>query len=109
MAKPKFAWADCATGLIVSLLVLLTFYRGWADGIEGKFYDMRARMRARAKTADNVVLVGIDDQSIRQIGRWPSPRVYIAAMVDQLAEAAAKVIGLDIFFSDAELNPGLQE
>ena len=33
----------------------------------------------------------------------------MAEMVDQLAEAQAKVIGLDIFFSDAELNPGLVE
>src|SRR5574340_605925 len=109
MAKPKFAWADCALGLIVSLLVLLTFWMGWADGIEGKLYDMRARMRARAKTAENVVLIGIDDQSIRQIGRWPWPRIYMAEMVDQLAEAQAKVIGVDVFFSDPELNPGLQE
>ena len=109
MAKPKFHWTDVALGAVVSILVLLVFWMQWAEGLEGKLFDMRAKLRARPKTAENVVLVGIDDDSIRQIGRWPWPRSYMAEMVDQLAEAQAKVIGLDIFFSDAELNPGLQE
>jgi len=109
MAKPKFHWTDVALGAVVSLVVLLIFWMQWAEGLEGKLYDIRARLRAGAKTAENVVLVGIDDDSIRQIGRWPWPRSYMAEMVDQLADARAKVIGLDIFFSDAELNPGLVE
>jgi len=109
MAKRNFAWTDVALGVVVSLVVLLTFYMGWADSLEYKFYDMRAKLRSRAKAADNVVLIGIDDRSIREIGRWPWPRSYMAEMVDQLAEAKAKVIGLDVFFSDAELNPGLQQ
>ena len=109
MAKPRFAWTEIALGAVVSLLLLLVFWMQWAEGVEGKLYDVRARLRARPKTAENVMLVGIDDDSIRQIGRWPWPRSYMADMVDQLAEAQAKVIGVDIFFPDAELNPGLQE
>ncbi len=109
MAKPKFHWTDVVLGVAVSLVVLLVFWMQWAEGLEGKLFDMRAKLRARAKTAENVVLVGIDDDSIRQIGRWPWPRSYMASMIDQLSEAQAKVVGLDIFFSDAELNPGLDE
>jgi len=109
MAKLKFAWTDVLLGAVVSLVVMLVFWMNWADGLESKLYDARARMRARAKSGENVVLIGIDDRSIREIGRWPWPRSYIAEMIDQLAEAKAKVIGVDILFSDAELNPGLVE
>ncbi len=109
MAKRKIAWADCAIGAVVSLLVLLAFWMQWADPIELKLYDVRAKIRAKSKAADNIILVGIDDPSIREIGRWPWPRSYMAEMVDQLSEAGAKVIGVDVFFSDPELNPGLQE
>jgi CHASE2 domain-containing sensor protein/tRNA A-37 threonylcarbamoyl transferase component Bud32 len=109
MGKAKFAWADCLLGAVVSLLVLGVFWMQWADGLEGKLYDVRASLRARAKTAENVVLIGVDDDSIKEIGRWPWPRSYMAEMVNKLSEAQAKVIGLDIFFSDAELNPGLLE
>ena len=109
MAKRNFAWTDVALGVVVSLLVLLTFYMGWADVMEYKLYDMRAKLRARAKAGDAVVLIGIDDQSIREIGRWPWPRNYMAEMTNQLAEAGAKVIGIDVFMREPELNPGLQQ
>jgi CHASE2 domain-containing sensor protein/tRNA A-37 threonylcarbamoyl transferase component Bud32 len=109
MGKSKFAWTDVALGVVVSLLVLLVFWMNLADGLEGKLYDMRARLRAGAKTADNVVLVGIDDDSIKSIGRWPWPRSYMAEMVNKLSEDQAKVIGLDVLFSNAEINPGLVE
>src|SRR5215472_2851135 len=94
MAKSKFAVADVAIGAVVSLLVLLAFYMQWADPMEQKLYDVRAKIRAKQNAGDTVVLVGIDDQSIREIGRWPWPRTYMAEMIDQLSDAGAKVIGL---------------
>jgi len=109
MTKRKFPWTDCAIGAVVSLLVLAAAYLQWGDGMELKLYDVRAKIRAQSRAEENIVLVAIDDQSIREIGRWPWPRSYMAGMIDQLAEAGAKVIGLDVFFSDPELNPGLQE
>src|ERR1051326_1592765 len=107
MGKRKFAWADVAIGAVVSLLVLGVFWMNLAEGLEGKLYDVRAKLRAGAKTADNVVLIGIDDDSIKAIGRWPWPRSYMAEMVNKLAENQAKVIALDIFVSNPEINPGL--
>ena len=109
MGKRKFAWADVALGAVVSLLVLGVFWLNLADGLEGKLYDMRARMRAGAKGAENVVLIGIDDDSIKTIGRWPWPRSYMAEMVNKLSEDQAKVIAIDILLSNEELNPGLEE
>ena len=107
--KFKFAVADVVLGAVVSVVVLAAFYMQWGEVLEYKLYDMRAKLRARARAGDSVVLVGIDDQSIREIGRWPWPRSYMAEMVDQLAEAQAKVIGLDILMNDKELNPGLDQ
>jgi eukaryotic-like serine/threonine-protein kinase len=107
--KIKVAVADVVVGAVVSLLVLAAFYMQWGESMEFKLYDMRAKLRARARAGETVVLVGIDDQSIREIGRWPWPRSYVAEMVDQLAEAQAKVIGIDILMNDKELNPGLDQ
>jgi CHASE2 domain-containing sensor protein len=109
MKKFKFAAADVAIGAVVSILVLGVFYMNWADGLESKLYDFRASLRAKGKAGDKVVLIGIDDKSIAEIGRYPWPRSYMAEMIDQLSEAGAEVIGLDIFFNNAELNPGLQK
>ncbi len=109
MNKSKFLWADVAIGAIVSLLVFGVFKMDWADGVEAKLYDARAKMRAASRTSDKVVIVGIDDDSTAKLGRYPWPRNYMAEMVDQLTEAGAEVVGVDVLYSDAELNPGLNK
>ena len=110
VSKKKFPWIDIAIGAAVTVLVLLMFHFQWADGMEYKLYDMRAKLRAQKPINDTpIILVGINDESIRAIGRWPWPRTYIADAVKDLSDAGAKVIGVDVLFSDKELNPGLDE
>jgi EAL domain-containing protein (putative c-di-GMP-specific phosphodiesterase class I)/CHASE2 domain-containing sensor protein len=50
------------------------------------------------KASGNIVLVKIDDDSLRQVGRWPWPRRYHAELVDRLADSGAKRIFIDIGF-----------
>ena len=50
------------------------------------------------KASGDIVLVKIDNQSLRQIGRWPWPRRYQADQTDQLTKAGAKRIFFDITF-----------
>jgi len=64
----------------------------------------------------SVVLVLIDDESLREYGRWPWSRGLIAELVRNLDRAGARVIGLDILFSepqsagiDRELADALRE
>ena len=49
-----------------------------------------------------VVLVLIDDQSLRDYGRWPWSRSTVARLVHQLDAAGAQVIGLDILFAEPQ-------
>ena len=53
------------------------------------------------KASGDIVLVKIDDASLREVGRWPWPRRYHAQLIDRLTEAGAKRIFFDIDFSDA--------
>ncbi|MDP2389212.1 MAG: CHASE2 domain-containing protein, partial [Acidobacteriota bacterium] len=58
--------------------------------------------------ADNIVLVWIDDDSIRRMeplfGRWPWPRLVHATVIDYLSAAGAKVIAYDILFPERDLR-----
>ena len=56
------------------------------------------------KASSDIVLVKIDNQSLRKIGRWPWPRRYHAQLTDRLTEAGAKRIFFDISFFGAT-NP----
>ena len=64
----------------------------------------------------SVVLVLIDDESLREYGRWPWSRARVAELVRNLDHVGAQVIGLDILFSepqsgatDRELADALRE
>ena len=50
------------------------------------------------KASGNIVIVKVDDESLRDVGRWPWPRRYHAELVDRLTQAGASRIFFDIGF-----------
>jgi EAL domain-containing protein (putative c-di-GMP-specific phosphodiesterase class I)/CHASE2 domain-containing sensor protein len=46
----------------------------------------------------NIVVVKVDDVSLRDVGRWPWPRRYHAQLIDELTKAGAKRIFFDVLF-----------
>jgi diguanylate cyclase len=50
------------------------------------------------KASGNIVIVKIDDEALRDVGRWPWPRRYDAALTDRLTSAGAARIVFDIGF-----------
>ena len=57
------------------------------------------------RASGDIVLVAIDDQSLRDIGRWPWKRQQHAKMVNELTGAGANRIFLDIIIN-ARGEPG---
>ncbi|MFC1912163.1 CHASE2 domain-containing protein [Chloroflexota bacterium] len=50
----------------------------------------------------NIVIVGIDDETLETHGRWTNmPRAIHAQAINNLSKAKAKVIGFDILFADS--------
>jgi EAL domain-containing protein (putative c-di-GMP-specific phosphodiesterase class I)/CHASE2 domain-containing sensor protein len=58
---------------------------------------IRNKLHPHSASGD-IVLVKIDDQSLKQIGRWPWPRRYHASLIDRLSNAGAKSIFVDFDF-----------
>ncbi|NOY84902.1 MAG: EAL domain-containing protein [Nitrospirae bacterium] len=65
------------------------------------FYDGLIRLMGRPAPED-IVMIGIDDLSLNELGRWPWSRRRHAKLIDVLSGAGAKVIGFDILFSEAD-------
>lgn len=51
-----------------------------------------------------VVIVAIDDDSVATFGRWPWRRSLHAELVNRISEQRPAAIGLDILFSEADLQ-----
>lgn len=53
----------------------------------------------------NIVIVGIDDATLKTYGKWSEwQRKLHAQAIDNLSKAGARVIGLDILFTDASVD-----
>ncbi|MCX5854613.1 MAG: serine/threonine-protein kinase [Deltaproteobacteria bacterium] len=106
----KSGMSDFAIGIILMLLTLSAFYYEWGptEFLDYSIYDVGFNLQEKASTSP-VVIVAIDDDSIANMGRWPWPRGYIAHMVNLLQSCGAKVVGVNIIYSENDFNQGLIE
>ncbi len=72
------------------------------EQVEAQLLDLRFRLRPPAPPSDDIVLVLIDEPSIREIGRWPWSRGVLADGLMRLAASGARTIGLDLLLAEAE-------
>jgi adenylate cyclase len=70
--------------------------------IEQKSLDVRFQIRGKRDPGDEIVIVAIDENSIKKLGRYPWPRRYIAEFVDKITEAKARLLALDVIYSEAQ-------
>ena len=86
--------------------LVLAFLYGLSGGIE--FFEdglrvVRNRVNQREASGE-IVLVGIDEKSLRTVGRWPWPRGRYAELIDVIGAAKPKQQVHDFMFPEAS-NP----
>ena len=66
-------------------------------------FDLFQVLRPREQQAlSPVVIVDIDEASLKEIGQWPWPRTVVADLVSKLKERGAVAIGFDIIFAEPD-------
>ena len=99
--------SDWFTGLVITFIFLIFASSDFIASIERSAYDFGVRSSSRI-ASDKIAIIAIDDQSIDNIGRWPWPRDIHAEMHDILSKGGAKAVGQTVFFSEPQIDPGLQ-
>lgn len=110
--KPaKLLTSDWMIGGLLTLVFLAGYLGDWKllRTMEYFTYDVRAHLRENPKPTDQIVIVGVDDDSLTKVGRWPWPRSVIAQLIEQLKAGGAKVIGVGFLFSEPEQPQGVAE
>ena len=93
-------------GLGLAVTVGLAFLTWWTPNIvvrlDNAALDVQFRLRGERSPGQEVVLVLVDEKSLKEIGRWPWPRDKQALLVDQIHAGEPAVIGLDIIYAEPE-------
>lgn len=91
-------------GLLVSIVLGLVdrAQTGFPAQWNHLFLDSFLKYSANGKTAQNAVVIDIDDVSLAAAGQWPWPRYRMASLVQAVADEKPAAIGLDILFSEPD-------
>jgi adenylate cyclase len=75
--------------------------------LEWLAYDLRFRLllQDEAEPDPRIVIVDIDEKSLRQEGRWPWPRATVATLAQRVFEQGAYVMAMDIVYAEPQRNP----
>jgi adenylate cyclase len=91
------------------LVVLAAFF--WEgntvlDRMEWRTVDWRFQVRGPISANPDIAIVTVDEESIREVGRWPWPRERYARLIDELSRLGARAIVFDIFVTEPDTTRG---
>jgi adenylate cyclase len=69
---------------------------------EGRLRDYLFVIRGELPKSQNVVIVDIDEKSLKKYGQWPWSRDVVADLLYALDDAEVGIIGLDIVFAEED-------
>src|SRR3954454_9174206 len=101
-----------ARALCVALLFALLFLRVTnplpLEELRLRAFDIFQVVKPRDATLRPVVIVDIDEESLRKLGQWPWPRTRVADIITRLTKRGAAAIAFDIIFAEPNrLSPVL--
>jgi CHASE2 domain-containing sensor protein/signal transduction histidine kinase len=109
---PRSARRRLLSWLVVAALTSLALAALTASPLTTRLdnilYDRLQRASARPVDS-SILIVGVDERSLRALGAWPWSRARHAAMIDRLTQAGAKAIVYDVLFSQPGPDPADDE
>lgn len=87
----------------LTFLVLLFLYLPSSfQSLDNRLRDFFFIMRGPIPQSGNVVIVDVDEKSLHALGQWPWERDVIAKLLQNLSNAGAGIIGLDVVFPEQD-------
>src|SRR5579859_968817 len=92
-----------AVGIVATGMSIAAFAGHLLQGPELQVIDAHFSVRGKQKPPKDVAVVGVDAATFQAIRRtWPFPRSYEAKVIARLHAAGARVIAVDIQFTQPQ-------
>ena len=84
------------------LIVFYIFFPSLLDSFDNRIRDSYFIFKGETKTSNNVVIIDIDDSSIKEFGQWPWSRNILSKIIENLTNSNISVVGMDIVFAEED-------
>jgi adenylate cyclase len=88
--------------LLVGLIALRYWDPAPIEEIRLRGFDFYQYLKPRDAKLRPVVIVDIDEASLKQYGQWPWPRTVVADLVTKLTDLGVAAIGFDVLFAEPD-------
>ncbi len=89
-------------GIIVASMMGYLQYPHYFTPFEHKIKDMMFLVRAEVRGDERIVIVDIDEKSLKELGQWPWSRDKVARLLENLSKNNVAIIGLDVVFAEPD-------
>ncbi|MEM8876531.1 MAG: adenylate/guanylate cyclase domain-containing protein [Pseudomonadota bacterium] len=91
-------------GLAIALVLLAGHiaFSAQLQPLRERTFDVYQQLSARPSPPSPVIIVRIDDDSLRAHGRWPWNRTVLADLVDAIGRNGAAIIGIDLLMPERD-------
>lgn len=93
----------------VLVLVAVTIFYSFKDqkplllqSLDNRLVDAMFQLRGKQPTTGSVVIVDIDNKSLKELGQWPWPRDTVASLIGKIGAEQPRAIILDIVFAEPD-------
>ena len=85
-----------------SLCILYIYFPQTLQTFDNRLRDYMFVLREEIPQTKEIVIVDIDERSLKQIGQWPWSRKVLSDILQKLSQAGVGVIGVDIVYSEKD-------
>jgi adenylate cyclase len=90
---------------VIFFSVLIYFFYASSENsifrsIDFEITNLFFQIRGEKAPTDKIVIIDIDEKSLKEIGQWPWPRNIIAELIKKINAKNPKITGLDMFFPE---------
>lgn len=94
--------ATVSLALLALFSLLLTLAPSIFNPVRLALFDQYQNFSPRKINSQPVVIVAIDEETLKALGQWPWPRNYLAALIDAVAAQNPSAVGIDMIMPEAD-------
>lgn len=96
--------------LAISIFTVLFYFYSYIpktlNSFDNKLRDYMFVLRGEVKDSNNIVIIDLDNRSLKEVGQWPWSRDTVSNLLINLTNAGVGLIGMDIVFAEEDrTNP----
>lgn len=106
--KKFFIYFSAVFIISASLSLTYSFIPKTLESFDNRLRDYMFVLRGEEPDSGNVVIIDLDDKSLKEIGQWPWSRDVVSNMLINLTNAGIGLIAFDVVFAEEDRSNPLK-